>query len=315
MKCYVAGHTGMVGRAVSVELERHGLEPWHAGQVDLRREDQAMACLRKAADEGVSAVVLAAARVGGIGANSSEPVAFLQDNLRIAMNVICGAHQVGIERLVNLGSSCIYPRDAPQPIPETALLTGPLEPTNEPYALAKIAAIKLVCAYRREHGARYISLMPCNLYGPGDRYDPRRSHVIPALIGKFEQARRRGTPVRLWGTGAPRREFLHVHDLARAVVFALLHYDDDMWLNVGGDDELTIRELASLVARVTGYDGVIQWDPSMPDGTPRKKLDDSRLRALGWRPRIPLADGLREVVEDFRRAPWLASLFEEEGRG
>lgn len=239
------------------------------------------------------AVVLAAAKVGGIMANSTWPVQFLEDNLRIQLSVIAGAHAAGTERLLFLGSSCIYPKHAPQPISEDALLTGPLEPTNEAYALAKIAGIVQTQSYRRQYGASYISAMPTNLYGPGDNFDLATSHVLPALIRRFHEAKRDGAPtVTLWGSGTPRREFLHVDDLAAACALLLASYDGDEPVNVGCGDDLTIRELAETVRDVTGYQGEIAWDTSKPDGTPRKLLDVERLTSLGFAPKISLRDGI-----------------------
>ncbi|MFD8063050.1 GDP-L-fucose synthase family protein, partial [Streptomyces cyaneofuscatus] len=250
------------------------------------------------------AVVLAAAKVGGIMANSTYPVQFLEDNLRIQLSVIAGAHAAGTERLLFLGSSCIYPRLAPQPIREESLLTGELEPTNEAYALAKIAGIVQTQSYRRQYGASYISAMPTNLYGPGDNFDLETSHVLPALIRRFHEAQRDGAPeVTLWGSGSPRREFLHVDDLAAACVRLLEAYDGDAPVNVGCGEDLTIRELAETIAEVTGYQGRIGWDTSKPDGTPRKLLDVSRLTSLGFKPQIPLRDGIARTY-----AWWLGQL-------
>ncbi|MFD4338208.1 GDP-L-fucose synthase family protein [Streptomyces anulatus] len=250
------------------------------------------------------AVVLAAAKVGGIMANSTYPVQFLEDNLRIQLGVIAGAHAAGTERLLFLGSSCIYPRLAPQPIREDALLTGELEPTNEAYALAKIAGIVQIQSYRRQYGASYISAMPTNLYGPGDNFDLETSHVLPALIRRFHEARRDGAPeVTLWGSGSPRREFLHVDDLAAACVTLLEAYDGDEPVNIGCGDDLTIRELAETIREVTGYQGRIGWDTSKPDGTPRKLLDVTRLSSLGFTPKIPLRDGIARTY-----AWWLGQL-------
>lgn len=307
MKVYITGHTGLVGSATSQALRAAGHETWlpqaawHR-RLDLRDEAVAIACVAEAALNNVDAIVHAAAVVGGIGANSSRPVDFLYDNIAISTNVIRSAHTCRIPRLVNLGSSCIYPRDAPQPIAEEALLTGPLEPTNAPYAIAKIAALELVRAYRRQHGCHFISLMPTNLYGPLDRYDVEASHVIPALVLKFERARILQEPVTLWGSGTPLREFLHVHDLARAIIMLLeQNYDDDLWLNVGSAEEISISELAHLVANSVGFHGRVLWDASKPDGTPRKLLDSRRIRALGWSPTIGLREGLSDTVADYRR--------------
>jgi GDP-L-fucose synthase len=302
VKVFVAGYTGLVGRATSSALQEAGHRVWIPGaRYDLRDQAQVKECFDVAGRADVDAVVLAAARVGGIGANSAYPVDFLYDNIAISTNVIRAAWEHKIPRLLNLGSSCIYPRGATQPMKEEALLSGPLESTNEAYAIAKIAALKLVQAYRHQYDASYISLMPTNLYGDGDRYDAQNSHVIPALILKFEEARRKGGPVILWGTGNPYREFLHVDDLARAIVFALESYDEDLWLNVGSDTEISIRALAKLVQEICGFNGDVIWDTSKPDGVPRKKLDWSRLEALGWKPKIGLPEGLWRTVQDYRR--------------
>jgi len=293
----------MVGSAVRRALERAGvadLVGWTRDEVDLTDRDATVAAARDARPD---VVVLAAARVGGILANAEHPVEFLRDNVRIQTNVMEAAHEAGVERLLFLGSSCIYPRLAPQPIPAEALLTGPLEATNDAYAIAKIAGILHVQGYRRQHGRRWISAMPTNLYGPGDDFDLRRSHVLPALIRRFDEARVAGAPeVVLWGTGAPRREFLHVDDLAEACVHLLRTYDDPAPINVGVGEDLTITELAALVAEVVGYGGRIAWDASKPDGTPRKLLDVGPIQALGWRARIPLRDGIDATVTWYRAA-------------
>ncbi|MFJ3080968.1 GDP-L-fucose synthase family protein [Streptomyces halstedii] len=291
-RIFVAGHRGLVGSALTRRLTEDGHEVVTRGRDDLDLRDAAAtgAFLR---DVRPDAVVLAAAKVGGIMANSTFPVQFLEDNLRIQLSVIAGAHAAGTRRLLFLGSSCIYPKHAPQPIREDSLLTGPLEPTNEAYALAKIAGIAQTQAYRRQYGASFISAMPTNLYGPGDNFDLETSHVLPALIRRFhEAARDRAPEVTLWGSGSPRREFLHVDDLARACVLLLEAYDDAEPVNIGCGEDLTIRELAETVREVTGYQGRIAWDTSKPDGTPRKLLDVTRLTALGFRPRIPLRDGV-----------------------
>ena len=291
-RIFVAGHRGLVGSALVRRLSADGHEVLTRGrdELDLRDAESTAAFLRDARPD---AVVLAAAKVGGIMANSTYPVQFLEDNLRIQLAVISGAHAAGVQRLLFLGSSCIYPKHAPQPIPEDALLTGPLEPTNEAYALAKIAGIVQVQSYRRQHGASYISAMPTNLYGPGDNFDLETSHVLPALIRRFHEAKRDGAEeVTLWGSGSPRREFLHVDDLAAACVRLLESYDGDEPVNVGCGEDLTIRELAETVRAVTEYQGLIVWDTSKPDGTPRKLLDVSRLSSLGFKPQISLRDGI-----------------------
>ncbi|UWE08756.1 GDP-L-fucose synthase family protein [Actinacidiphila bryophytorum] len=299
-RVFVAGHRGLVGSAVVRRLtaEGHPVLVRTRAELDLRDAAATAAWLRQTRPD---AVVLAAARVGGIMANSTYPVQFLEDNLRIQLSVVAGAHAAGVPRLLFLGSSCIYPKFAPQPIREDALLTGPLEPTNEAYALAKIAGIVQVQSYRRQYGAAYVSAMPTNLYGPGDNFDLATSHVLPALIRRFDEAERSGAPeVTLWGSGTPRREFLHVDDLAAACTLLLRSYDADEPVNVGCGEDLTIRELAETVSDVVGYRGRIGWDTAKPDGTPRKLLDVSRLFALGWRPRIALRDGVAQVHKQWR---------------
>ncbi|MFE8914109.1 GDP-L-fucose synthase family protein [Streptomyces globisporus] len=302
-RIFVAGHRGLVGSAVARRLADDGHEVLTRGRdlLDLRDAARTETYLKEVRPD---AVVLAAAKVGGIMANSTFPVQFLEDNLRIQLSVIAGAHAAGTERLLFLGSSCIYPRLAPQPIREESLLTGELEPTNEAYALAKIAGIVQTQSYRRQYGASYISAMPTNLYGPGDNFDLETSHVLPALIRRFHEARRDGAPeVTLWGSGSPRREFLHVDDLAAACVSLLEAYDGDEPVNIGCGEDLTIRELAETVRDVTGYEGRIAWDTSKPDGTPRKLLDVTRLNALGFTPQIPLRDGIARTY-----AWWLGQL-------
>ncbi|WP_435238743.1 GDP-L-fucose synthase family protein [Streptomyces sp. YPW6] len=302
-RIFVAGHRGLVGSAVARRLADDGHEVLTRGRdlLDLRDAARTETYLKEVRPD---AVVLAAAKVGGIMANSTYPVQFLEDNLRIQLSVIAGAHAAGIQRLLFLGSSCIYPRLAPQPIREESLLTGELEPTNEAYALAKIAGIVQTQSYRRQYGASYISAMPTNLYGPGDNFDLETSHVLPALIRRFHEARRDGAPeVTLWGSGSPRREFLHVDDLAAACVTLLEAYDGDEPVNIGCGEDLTIRELAQTVAEVTEYQGRIAWDTSKPDGTPRKLLDVTRLNALGFTPKIPLRDGIARTY-----AWWLGQL-------
>ncbi|MGV9255637.1 GDP-L-fucose synthase family protein [Streptomyces sp. NPDC003697] len=291
-RVFVAGHRGLVGSAVARRLETDGHEVITRGreQLDLRDAARTEAFLR---DVRPDAVVLAAARVGGIMANSTRPVQFLEDNLRIQLSVIAGAHTAAVPRLLFLGSSCIYPKHAEQPIREESLLTGPLEPTNEAYAIAKIAGITQIQSYRRQYGASYISAMPTNLYGPGDNFDLATSHVLPALIRRFHEAREAGaSEVVLWGTGTPRREFLHVDDVAAACVLLLERYDGDGPVNIGCGEDLPIGELAGIVREVTGYEGEIVWDTGRPDGTPRKLLDVSRLTALGFKPAVALRDGI-----------------------
>jgi GDP-L-fucose synthase len=311
-RVYVAGHTGLVGGAILRALEAAGYRDLvlrtHA-ELDLT--DQAAVRAFFAA-EAPELVILAAAKVGGILANWERPYEFIQQNLAIELNVIHEAFRSGVRRVLMLGSSCIYPRLAPQPLREEYLLTGPLEETNRPYAVAKIAGVELCRSLNREHGTRYLSLMPTNLYGPHDDFDLRTSHVVPAMIRKFHEAKlglpdEQGRPrpphaaVTLWGTGAPRRELLHVDDLARAVVFLVGHPETDRipdgLINVGTGEDLTVRELARLVQQVVGHEGEIRWDETKPDGTPRKLLDVSRLRNLGWRPQIPLEQGVRSTYE------------------
>lgn len=302
-RVYVAGHHGLVGSAVWRALSADGftnLVGWRSAEVDLRDRDATFDAVTSARPD---LVVMAAAKVGGILANSAEPVEFLNDNLRIQTNVFEASHEAGVERLLFLGSSCIYPKLAPQPIPESALLTGPLEPTNDAYAIAKISGILATQAYRREYGRRWISAMPTNLYGPGDNFDLRTSHVLPALIRRFHEARESGAAsVTMWGTGSPRREFLHVDDLAAAVLHLLRTYDSPDTINVGVGADVTIRELAETIARIAGYVGSLEWDTSKPDGTPRKLLDVTRLRALGWAPQIPLPEGIAATYDWYRHA-------------
>ena len=298
-RIYVAGHRGMVGSAIVRALRARGIEPLVTDRqsVDLERQEGVEDWFAAHKPE---VIILAAAHVGGIIANNMFPRDFLYRNLMIASNVIEAAYRNGAGKLLFLGSSCIYPKFAEQPIREESLLTGSLEATNEWYAIAKIAGIKLAQSYRRQFGADFISLMPSNLYGPGDNYHTEHSHVIAALIQRFHQAREQGAPeVVVWGTGTPRREFLHVDDLAEAALFTLEHYSDEPHLNAGTGTDVTISELASAIARVTGYAGAIRFDPSRPDGTPRKLLDVSRLKALGWQSRIGLEEGLRSAYADF----------------
>jgi GDP-L-fucose synthase len=302
LRLWVAGHRGMVGSAILRRLAREPVEVLTVtrSEVDLRDQAKVRAFV---AGERPDMVILAAARVGGILANSSFPAEFLYENLVIETNIIHAAHESGVDRLVFLGSSCIYPKFAPQPICEDALLTGPLEATNEWYAIAKIAGIKLCQAYRQQYGRRYVSVMPCNLYGPNDNFDLASSHVLPALIRKFHDAKVTGAPeVVIWGTGSPLREFLHVDDLADAVVFLLEKYDGDQPINCGAGVELSIRELAEKIGRIVGFEGELAFDSTKPDGTPRKIMDSGRLAALGWTPRIGLDEGLADTYRWFLTA-------------
>ena len=293
-KIYVAGHRGMVGSAIVRALRAAGhtsVIMRTSAELDLRDGAATRAFL---ATEQPAAVVMAAARVGGIKANSTEPYDFLYDNLAMAANVIDGSRRAGVRKLLFLGSSCIYPKMAQQPIREESLLTGPLEVTNEAYAIAKIAGIKLCDHARAQYGCDFISAMPCNLYGTGDNFSLENSHVLPALIRKMHEAKLRGdASLRLWGTGTPLREFLHADDLAEACVLLLERYSQAGHINVGSGEELSIRQLAEQIAQVVGFTGRLEFDPSMPDGTPRKLMDVSRIRALGWKHRITLTEGIR----------------------
>jgi len=299
-KIFVAGHRGLVGSAITRRLESEGFGNLPKGarsELDLADEE---AVQQFFAQEKPGVVIFAAARVGGIKANNDFPVEFLLDNLRIQNNVIHAAHQAGVRKLLFLGSSCIYPKFAPQPIPETALLSGPLEPTNEAYAIAKIAGIKLCQAYSREYGANFISAMPTNLYGPNDNFDLETSHVLAALLRKAHEAKtRKVRELIVWGSGKPRREFLHVDDLASACLFLLEKYDSPEIINVGCGKDISIRELAELICDVVGFDGELAWDTTKPDGTPRKLLDITNLRDLGWQPTIPLRDGVAQTYDWF----------------
>ncbi|MGH6942832.1 MAG: GDP-L-fucose synthase [Geminicoccaceae bacterium] len=299
-RVWVAGHRGMVGSALVRRLEREPCEILTVGreQCDLLRQEQVEAWMAKARSE---VVLVAAAKVGGIFANHSYPAEFLYDNLMIEANVIDASYRTGVEKLLFLGSSCIYPKLAPQPMPEECMLVGPLEPTNQWYAIAKIAGIKLCQAYRRQYGCDFISAMPTNLYGPGDNFDLMSSHVVPALIAKMHAAKEAGAPeVEIWGTGKPRRELLHVDDLADACIHLLEVYSGEMHVNVGCGEDLTIAELAHKVRRVVGFAGRLRFDTDKPDGTPQKLLDVSRLGALGWRSRIALDQGLAEAYRWYR---------------
>ena len=299
-KIFVAGHAGLVGSAVVRSLRRQGYE-----NLILRTRQELDLTDQKSVreffeSERPAAVIMAAARVGGIYANNAYPASFIRDNLLIQDNVIDSAHVSGVEKFVFLGSSCVYPKLAPQPIKEEYLLTGPLETSNEWYAVAKIAGLKMCQAYRRQFGFKAISLMPTNLYGPGDNFDPQNSHVLPALIRRFHEAKtRRDANVTVWGTGAPRREFMHVNDMADAVVHLMEHYDEESIVNIGWGEDISIRNLAELVMSVIGYQGALVFDETKPDGTPRKLLDTTRLSGLGWEPKIHLRDGIRETYEWF----------------
>ena len=299
-KIHVAGHSGLVGSAIVRLLRARGFNKLitrSRAEVDLREE---RAVRDFFAEEGPEVVVLAAAKVGGIKANMDAPVEFLIENLQIQNNVIRAAHEAGTRKLLFLGSSCIYPKFAPQPIPESALLSGLLEPTNEPYAIAKIAGVKLCQAFAREYGANFISAMPTSLYGPGDNFDLETSHALAALLRKAHEAKMSGAgEMIVWGTGEPRREFLHVDDLAAAVLFLLENYDSPEIINVGCGEDISIRELAELICDVVGFRGELKWDRSKPDGTPRKLLDISKIKKLGWQPTISLRDGVARLYEWF----------------
>ncbi len=300
-KIFIAGARGMVGSAIVRALQAQGhrrlLTPGRDA-LDLKQPEAVRAFLSR---ERPDHVFVAAAKVGGILANNSYPADFLYDNLMIEANLIHAAHEAGVKKLLFLGSTCIYPKLAPQPLKEEYLLSGPLEPTNEWYAVAKIAGIKLCQAYRRQHGCHFISGMPTNLYGPHDNYDLQSSHVMPALIRKFHEAKTRGeSTVTIWGSGRPLREFLHVDDCAEACVFLMNHYDGEEHVNIGVGQDLSILDLAHLVARVVGFDGELAFDASKPDGTPRKLVDTTKINALGWRPRIGLEEGVRMAYAWFR---------------
>ncbi|MFM6949712.1 MAG: GDP-L-fucose synthase family protein [Novosphingobium sp.] len=297
-RVWVAGHSGMVGGALVRRLAQEDCDILTVGRATLDLTDQ-RAVREWIARERPDAVLMAAARVGGILANAAYPVDFLRDNLLMETAVLEGAYQAGVSKLLFLGSSCIYPREAPQPIGEAALLTGPLEPTNQWYAIAKIAGIKLAQAYRQQHGCDFISAMPTNLYGPGDNFDPESSHVVPALIRKVHEAKASGAPVTLWGTGTPLREFMHVDDCADACVFLMKHYSGAEHINIGTGSEISIRDLAGLIMEVAGYRGEIITDPARPDGTPRKLMDNAQLTALGWQPQIGLREGLADAYAAF----------------
>lgn len=299
-KVYVAGHRGMVGSAVLRKVQANGIQNLvfaSSSELDLRDRAATQSFLES---EKPEVVFLAAAKVGGIMANDRYPAEFLSDNLRIQLNVMDAAHSVGVERLVFFGSSCIYPKFASQPIREDALMTGALEETNDAYAVAKIAGIQQVKAMRKQHGRSWISVMPSNLYGPGDNYDPHNSHVLPALIRRYSEAKRQGLDeVTNWGSGEPRREFLFSDDLADAAFFLAENYDGAEHVNVGSGTDLTIRELAEIVAKHVGYKGRTNWDASKPDGTPRKLMDSSRINQMGWEPLTTIEDGIKLAIEDY----------------
>ena len=300
-KVFVAGHKGLVGSAICRRLQSNGVEATVAArsELDLTDQDAVEAWFEQ---HDIDQVYLAAAKVGGIHANDTYPAEFLRDNLVIQTNVIHAAWKNGVSKLLFLGSSCIYPKLAPQPMAEDSLLAGPLEPTNEWYAIAKIAGIKMCQAYRKQYGFDAISAMPTNLYGPGDNFDLQNSHVLPALIRKFHEAKASGAEsVEVWGSGNPRREFLHVDDLADACVFLMREYSSPDIVNVGWGKDISIRELAELINRIVGYQGRMEFDPSKPDGTPRKLLDTSRLTNLGWQPSVSLKDGITATYEWFQQ--------------
>jgi len=303
-RIYVAGHRGLVGSAIWRELQRQGFD----NLISRTRQEvnllDAAAVKKFFAEVKPEFVFIAAAKVGGIGANDTQPASFLFENLQIQDNLIEASREVGVQKLLFLGSSCIYPKLAPQPLREEYLLSGPLEPTNQWYAIAKIAGIKLCQAYRRQHRCDFISAMPTNMYGPNDNYDLQTSHVLPALIRRFHEAKQTAAAtLTCWGTGTPLREFLHADDLAGACVFLMQKYSEEQFINVGSGSEITIRQLAELIQRVVGYAGEIVWDTSKPDGTPRKLMDSSRLFAMGWRPQVDLETGIRRTYEDFLRRP------------
>lgn len=304
-KIYIAGHNGMVGSAIKRRLESEGFQnliTFSSKELDLRDQKAVQDMM---AEEKPEYVFLAAAKVGGIHANNVYRAEFLYDNLMIQSNVIHAAYENGVKKLMFLGSSCIYPKLAPQPLKEESLLTGTLEQTNEPYAIAKIAGIKMCESYRRQYGCNYISVMPTNLYGPNDNYNLQNSHVLPALIRKFHEAKRdKKSEVVLWGTGAPLREFLHVDDLADACYFLMQNYDEELFVNVGTGIDNSILELAQLISKIIGFEGKIVHDLRKPDGTPRKLMDVSRLHQLGWKHRISLEEGIRSVYTSLNEEEW-----------
>jgi GDP-L-fucose synthase len=302
-KIYIAGHRGMVGSAIHRKLQSEGFTNFvlrTSSELDLRNQP---AVFDFFANEKPEYVFLAAAKVGGIVANNTYRADFLYENLAIQNNIIHASYMNGVQKLLFLGSSCIYPKFAPQPIPEDSLLTGLLEPTNEPYAIAKIAGIKMCEAYRSQYGCNFISIMPTNLYGPNDNYDLENSHVLPAMLRKFHEAKVENKPmVELWGTGSPLREFLHADDLADACFFLMQNYDDSTLVNVGTGVEVSIKELAETIQKIVGYEGKIHWNTDKPNGTPRKLMDSSKLRSLGWKYKVNLEEGIERVYEDYKKA-------------
>ncbi len=304
-KIYIAGHRGMVGSAILRKLKEEGFANFllrTSSELDLRNQQEVNEFFRR---EKPDYVFLAAAKVGGIVANNTYRAEFLYDNLMIEANVIHAARKFDVEKLMFLGSSCIYPKMAPQPLKEDYLLTGLLEPTNEPYAIAKIAGIKLCDAYRAQYGCNFISVMPTNLYGPNDNYDLQNSHVLPALIRKFHEAKKQGLPaVTMWGTGSPKREFLHVDDLADACYYLMENYDESGLVNIGTGEDISIKDLALLIKKIVGYTGNIAHDLTKPDGTPRKLMDVNKLKSKGWEAKIPLEAGIQAVYENLDDAAW-----------
>lgn len=302
-KIYVAGHNGMVGSAIARRLKSLGYENIvgrSSTELDLRNQQAVTDFFN---EEKPNYVFLAAAKVGGIQANNIYRAEFLYDNLMIEANIIDSAYKSGVEKLLFLGSSCIYPKLAPQPMSEDYLLTGELEQTNEPYAIAKIAGIKLCESYRRQYDANFISAMPTNLYGPNDNYDLQNSHVLPALLRKFHEAKKNNhSSVEIWGSGSPKREFLHVNDLAEACVFLMIDYNGEDWLNIGTGDDISIKDLALLIKDIVGFEGELTFDSSKPDGTPRKLMDVSRLHKLGWKHKLELKEGIESVYSEFKQS-------------
>lgn len=292
----MAGHQGLVGSAITRQIKSSSTHEWLGRSRDELNLLDRLAVFKFLESEAPDAVIISAAKVGGIQANDSYPVEFLSENLQIQLNLIDGAHHANIRRLLFLGSSCVYPRMAPQPIREDYLMSGPLERTNESYALAKIAGLKLVGAYRKQHKRPWISAMPTNIYGPGDNFDLSSSHVIPGLMRRLHEAKSLGLEkVSLWGSGSPLREFLHADDLASACLFLLENYNEDVAINIGMGEDISIKDLAELIQAIVGFEGLIEWDSSKPDGTPRKLLDVSKMTALGWKPTISLEDGIRST--------------------